>query len=185
MIRWMLGIFGYRIVYVSEFGTHDTRYDSLDAMMGRPVHENMSVAPPWAGMRIVRSGSTAEPIRIHPLISNGERRQLCGKGCCVECAECSAKPGSPALCPACLELRRLCAATGEGKAMRRFRKGDRVVVRGCDLAFVFEAYMGGVVKLFIEGESRHTLHHIVHAKEEAILPNNHETLIAEGWLRPA
>lgn len=42
-------------MYVTEksdpmFGrkTWTARYDSIDAMMGRPIHKGMSVAPPWA-----------------------------------------------------------------------------------------------------------------------------------------
>jgi hypothetical protein len=54
MFRWLVGLFGYRIIYVSEFGTHDSRYDSVDYMMGRPIHKDMSVAPPWAKMKLVR-----------------------------------------------------------------------------------------------------------------------------------
>lgn len=54
MIRWLLKLFGYRVVYVSEYGTHESRYDSIDYMMGRPIHENMSVAPPWAKTKIVK-----------------------------------------------------------------------------------------------------------------------------------
>lgn len=54
MIRRILNYFGYKIEYVSEFGVHDWRYDSIDYTMGRPVHPHMSVAPPWAKRRIVR-----------------------------------------------------------------------------------------------------------------------------------
>jgi hypothetical protein len=25
MFRWLVGLFGYRIIYVSEFGTHDSQ----------------------------------------------------------------------------------------------------------------------------------------------------------------
>ena len=56
MIGWLVGLFGYRIVYVSEFGTHNSRYDSTDYMMGRPIHKNMSVAPLWAKMKLERLG---------------------------------------------------------------------------------------------------------------------------------
>lgn len=54
MLNWILSWFGYKIVYQSEYGTHDSRYDSADYQMGRPIHRDMSVAPPWAKMRIVR-----------------------------------------------------------------------------------------------------------------------------------
>lgn len=52
-MKWILSLFGYRIVYVCEWGTFDHRYDSLDAAMCRPVYEGMSTAPPWAKMKIV------------------------------------------------------------------------------------------------------------------------------------
>lgn len=54
MIRWLLSLFGYKIVYVSEFGVHDSRYDSIDEQMGRPIHKDMSVAPPWAKAKLER-----------------------------------------------------------------------------------------------------------------------------------
>jgi len=54
MIQWILKLFGYRIVYVSEYGTHNNRYDSIDYQMGRPIHKNMSVAPPWAKLKIIK-----------------------------------------------------------------------------------------------------------------------------------
>ena len=53
MIERILAWFGYRVVYVSEYGTHDTRYDATDYMMGRPIHKDMSTAPPWARRRII------------------------------------------------------------------------------------------------------------------------------------
>jgi hypothetical protein len=39
------------------------------------------------------------------------RRVLCERGCCFECAACSARPGSPVLCGPCLEMRAVCART--------------------------------------------------------------------------
>lgn len=54
VLRWVLALFGYKFEYVSEYGTHDTRYSSLDHVMGRPCHPHLRVAPPWAKMRIVR-----------------------------------------------------------------------------------------------------------------------------------
>lgn len=52
-MRRLLRLFGFKIVYVCEFGEFDCRYDSLDRMMGRPIHTDMSVAPPWAKRKIV------------------------------------------------------------------------------------------------------------------------------------
>lgn len=61
MIRRLLRLLGYRIEYVSDFGVHSHRYGGIDAHMGRPIHKDMSVAPPWAKLRIVRAAaSTAQ-----------------------------------------------------------------------------------------------------------------------------
>jgi hypothetical protein len=54
MIRRLLRLLGYRIEYVSEWGVHSHRYDGADSWMGRPIHPDMSVAPPWAKRRIVK-----------------------------------------------------------------------------------------------------------------------------------
>lgn len=53
MIDWFFRLFNRKIVYVCDWGTYDTRYDSLDFQMGRPIHPDMKTAPPWAKMRIV------------------------------------------------------------------------------------------------------------------------------------
>lgn len=52
MINWLLNLIGREIVYQCDWGTFHDRYDSTDAMMGRPIHPDMSTAPPWAKMRI-------------------------------------------------------------------------------------------------------------------------------------
>lgn len=54
MIRFVLRQFGFTICYKSNFGTHTYRYGILDRMMMRPIHRDMSVAPPWATRHIVR-----------------------------------------------------------------------------------------------------------------------------------
>jgi hypothetical protein len=54
MIRRLLALFGLRIVYVCAWGVYSHRYDGLDFHMCRPIHQGMSVAPPWAKLRIVR-----------------------------------------------------------------------------------------------------------------------------------
>ena len=54
LIRILLYWLGYRIEYVSEWGVHTHRYDGIDAHMGRPIHKDMSVAPPWAKRQIVK-----------------------------------------------------------------------------------------------------------------------------------
>lgn len=53
MTRRLLALLGLRIVYVCEWGTYDHRYDGIDHTMSRPIHKDMSVAPPWAKLRIV------------------------------------------------------------------------------------------------------------------------------------
>ncbi len=55
MIHWFAKLFGYRIVYISEYGTHDSRYDSIDYTMGRPIHKDMGVAPPWAKRKFIKT----------------------------------------------------------------------------------------------------------------------------------
>lgn len=47
-IGWALAMVGLRIVYVCEWGEFTHRYDSIDRAMGRPIHDRMGVAPPWA-----------------------------------------------------------------------------------------------------------------------------------------
>ena len=54
MIRRILRLFGYAIEYVDGGKVWDWRYDPLDRMMGRPIHDQMSVAPPWAKRRLRR-----------------------------------------------------------------------------------------------------------------------------------
>ena len=50
LLKWL----GYRIEYVSEWGTKSHRYDTVDVQAMRPIHPNMSVAPPWAKRKIVK-----------------------------------------------------------------------------------------------------------------------------------
>lgn len=54
MIRRILGVFGYKIVYECEWGSYSQRYDASDAYFGRHIHKNMTVAPPWAKSKIVK-----------------------------------------------------------------------------------------------------------------------------------
>ena len=54
MMRKVLAFFGYCIKYVCKWGTYVHRYNSLDAHVGRPIHEQMSVAPPWAKLVIYK-----------------------------------------------------------------------------------------------------------------------------------
>lgn len=57
MIRKILGLFGYEIVYVHEWGEWKTCYSQADHAMSRPVHKNMSVAPPGSRMEIRKIAS--------------------------------------------------------------------------------------------------------------------------------
>lgn len=66
-----------------------------------------------------------------------------------------------------------------------FNKGDKVVVKGLHLAFVFHHYTDdGLARLFIEGEGYGSIHSVVFAKPDVLLPNNLDTLLAEGWIKP-
>ena len=55
MIDRILRAFRFSVEYVSEFGGHASRSDATDYAMGRPIHLNMSVAPPWAKRQITRA----------------------------------------------------------------------------------------------------------------------------------
>lgn len=55
MIRGIIGFLGWRIDYVSSWGVHERRYSGLDFATIRPIHDGMSVAPPWARMRLTRT----------------------------------------------------------------------------------------------------------------------------------
>jgi hypothetical protein len=54
MFRKILRLFGYKVTYVHRWGTWDYRYNSTDFAMGRPIHKQMSVAPPGAKLVISR-----------------------------------------------------------------------------------------------------------------------------------
>lgn len=63
-----------------------------------------------------------------------------------------------------------------------WNKGDKVVVKGLDMAFIFDRYINNnTVQLFIEGETRDRRYHIIFARPDALLPNNTDTFISEGW----
>jgi hypothetical protein len=53
-MRWLLRLFGFHILYVCDWGIYAYRYNAIDHAMCRPIHRNMSVAPPWAKMKIAR-----------------------------------------------------------------------------------------------------------------------------------
>jgi hypothetical protein len=54
MFRRLIEALGFRIVYVCEWGRYDHRYSGIDFNMCRPIHPQMSVAPPWAKRKIER-----------------------------------------------------------------------------------------------------------------------------------
>ena len=54
MISKMLEFFGYKIIYKCDWGIYSNRYDGIDHTMCRPIHKDMSCAPPWAKQRIVK-----------------------------------------------------------------------------------------------------------------------------------
>lgn len=47
-MRAILALFGFQIKYTCEWGIYSHRYDSIDGAAMRPIHREMSVAPPWA-----------------------------------------------------------------------------------------------------------------------------------------
>lgn len=53
-MRKLLNWLGFNIQYVHAWGTWSTRYNGQDAAMCRPIHPNMSVAPPSAKRIITR-----------------------------------------------------------------------------------------------------------------------------------
>ena len=53
MINTVLGLFGRKRVYICQWGIFTRRYDAVDRMANRPIHKNMSVAPPWAKAKII------------------------------------------------------------------------------------------------------------------------------------
>lgn len=55
MLSTILKLFGFKIIYVCEWGEYDSRYDAIDRMMTRPIHPQMSTAPPWSRMKIVKN----------------------------------------------------------------------------------------------------------------------------------
>jgi hypothetical protein len=68
--------------------------------------------------------------------------------------------------------------------MHLFNKGDKVCVKGLDMAFVFGWYVNNhIAKIFIEGESMEGMHYLIYARPEVLLPNNEVTLREEGWLK--
>lgn len=46
LLKWL----GFEIVYIHRWGEWKHCYSGLDYAMGRPIHRNMSVAPPGAKM---------------------------------------------------------------------------------------------------------------------------------------
>lgn len=48
MKDYIAKLLGYKIRFSSNYGYHDKIYDSLDLQALRPIHPDMSVAPPWA-----------------------------------------------------------------------------------------------------------------------------------------
>lgn len=53
--RKTLNLFGYDIQYICNWGKYTHRYDTCDYWAGRPIHRDMSVAPPWAKLTIIKT----------------------------------------------------------------------------------------------------------------------------------
>ena len=58
MISLILRLFNYKIIYINNHIEYNKRYDSVDEIVGRPIHSEMSVAPPWSKMKIVKIRDT-------------------------------------------------------------------------------------------------------------------------------
>lgn len=59
MLRSVLKHLGIGICYVCKWGKYEHRYSATDRAMNRPIHRDMSVAPPWAKRCFFRlEGST-------------------------------------------------------------------------------------------------------------------------------
>lgn len=54
MIRKLLNMLGYNVIYAHEWGVWSNRYSWSDMAMARPIHRNMSVAPPDAKRIFIR-----------------------------------------------------------------------------------------------------------------------------------
>lgn len=54
MIARILKFFGYKVIYLANNREYTRRYDSIDLMMCRPIHYEMTVAPPNAKIKIVK-----------------------------------------------------------------------------------------------------------------------------------
>lgn len=55
MLRWLLSLFGLKIVYVWKGLEYDSRYAGIEDMLGQSVCDRRFTAPPWARAKIVRS----------------------------------------------------------------------------------------------------------------------------------
>lgn len=62
-IRRLLSLIGLRVYYTCLWGEYSHRYDDIDRMMDRPRHPDMTVAPPWAKLRIGRVRKTGNAIQ--------------------------------------------------------------------------------------------------------------------------
>lgn len=54
LLRKVMSLLDFDIVYVHEWGEWSHRYNSVDYATARPIHRDMSVAPPSAVMHIRR-----------------------------------------------------------------------------------------------------------------------------------
>ncbi len=57
MLTRILGWLGFEVVYACGWGTYRSRYDAGDFQAGRPIHADMSVAPPWARLTVRRKAA--------------------------------------------------------------------------------------------------------------------------------
>lgn len=55
MIKALIKLAGYRVVYVCDWGTYERRYGDFEYYTSYPITRDMKVAPPWAEKQIVRT----------------------------------------------------------------------------------------------------------------------------------
>lgn len=54
MINTILKIFNYKVVYICSWGIYESRYSTIDYWAQRPIHPDVSVAPPWAAFKLIK-----------------------------------------------------------------------------------------------------------------------------------
>ena len=72
----VLRLFGYRRMWVCEWGMYRSRYDGIDRQMGRPIHKDLGCAPPWAVSKIIPLSSLVKDYPDYADTFNEEYQQF-------------------------------------------------------------------------------------------------------------